>query len=57
MKFSDEPHNYNAEIDAALRRLLDIGLIECEWNEDAKEFVFFMTDAQRDLAEAYFENQ
>ena len=60
MKFSDfskGSDDYNDQTDAALRRLLDLGLIECEWDNDLEEFVFFMTDAQRDLAEAFFENQ
>jgi len=37
----------SADVDAALRELLDLNLISMGWDEEAQEFVFFMTEEQK----------
>ena len=39
-----EPH----ELNQAIRELLDLNLISMEWDPESEDFVFFMTDEQKE---------
>ena len=42
------PENFDsADIDEALNELLDHNIISMEWDEEAQEFMFYMTDEQK----------
>ena len=47
--FNYDPLNdlVKSEVDKALRYLLDHEMISMEWDPDAEEMVFYMTEAQR----------
>jgi hypothetical protein len=42
----ENPEEYQS-LNGALRELLAKGLISCEWDPDAEDFVFFMDGDQR----------
>jgi hypothetical protein len=47
--FNYDPFNdlVKSEVDKALQYLLDHEMISMEWDPDAEEMVFYMTEAQR----------
>ena len=45
VSFNDD--NLKSEIDQALKYLLDHEMISMEWDPDAEDMVFYMTDKQR----------
>jgi len=45
VSFNDD--NLKSEIDQALKYLLDHEMISMEWDPDAEDMVFYMTDEQR----------
>ena len=45
---SEYPGNFDrAEVNEALQELLDRNIISMEWDEEAQEFMFYMSEEQK----------
>lgn len=45
---NDFPEDFeDSDVDAALRELLDLDKISMDWDEEAQEFIFYMSEEQK----------
>ena len=51
--YEEQPQEWKDEMDATLMHLVDIGAVSFSWDDKIEEFVFWMTDEQKDMHDLY----